>query len=121
VPAPVVGMRKVTEAVAQMVVNTLLGSNQQSALSIQPEKIYHGDTEARRAAEEGSREASFRETRRRTRIAEGEITQCGVDMEGDLGPSLAVKSPLVQDDGLRRGDFAPRGVDRSKPVMGGAV
>jgi hypothetical protein len=72
-------MRKVTEAVAQMVVNTLLGSNQQSALSIQPGKIYHGDTEARRAAEEGSREASFRETRRRTRIAEGEITQCGVD------------------------------------------
>jgi hypothetical protein len=36
VPAPLVGMRKVTEAVAQMVVNTLLGSNQQSALSIQP-------------------------------------------------------------------------------------
>jgi len=47
VPAPVVGMRRVTEAVAQMVVNTLLApgnwqlaisqrSNQPSALSIQP-------------------------------------------------------------------------------------
>ncbi len=36
VPAPLVGMRRVTEAVAQMVVNTLLGSNQRSALSIQP-------------------------------------------------------------------------------------
>jgi hypothetical protein len=47
VPAPLVGMRRVTEEVAQMVVNTLMGgywplaigswpSNQQSALSIQP-------------------------------------------------------------------------------------
>jgi len=47
VRAPVVGMRRVTEEVAQMVVNTLMGgygplaigswpSNQQSALSIQP-------------------------------------------------------------------------------------
>ncbi|HEY1526300.1 MAG TPA: hypothetical protein VGH51_08695 [Candidatus Angelobacter sp.] len=35
VPPPVVGMRRVTEEVAQMVVNTLLGSNQPSALSIQ--------------------------------------------------------------------------------------
>src|SRR5205823_567557 len=35
VPTPLVGMRRVTEAVAQMVVNTLLGSNQPSALSIQ--------------------------------------------------------------------------------------
>jgi len=50
VPAPVVGMRRVTEEVAQMVVNTLMGSgywplaigswtsNQQSALSIQPKQ-----------------------------------------------------------------------------------
>jgi hypothetical protein len=37
VPAPLLGMRRVTEAVAQMVVNTLIpGSTQQSALSIQP-------------------------------------------------------------------------------------
>src|SRR5947209_6372677 len=36
VPSPLVGMRRVTEEVAQMVVNTLLGSNQWSALSIQP-------------------------------------------------------------------------------------
>ena len=36
VPAAVVGMRRVTEEVAQIVVNTLLGSTQQSALSIQP-------------------------------------------------------------------------------------
>jgi hypothetical protein len=28
---------------------------------------------------------------------------------GDLGPSLAVKAPLVQDDSLRRGEFTPRG------------
>jgi hypothetical protein len=89
VPAPVVGMRRVTEAVAQMVVNTLLGSNQQSALStqspqhaqnrrapgtpIQPGNIYHGDTEARRAAEENGRELT-----RRTRIDEGEFTPRGL-------------------------------------------
>jgi hypothetical protein len=57
VPSPLVGMRRITEAVAQMVVNTLMGDSiQRSALSIQPRNIYHGDTEARRAAEEGSRE-----------------------------------------------------------------
>jgi hypothetical protein len=95
VPAPLVGMRKVTEAVAQMVVNTLLVSNQQSALSIQPGKIYHGDTETRRAAEEGSREASFRETRRRTRIAEGEITQCGVDKSKPVMGEPFDRSPMT--------------------------
>jgi hypothetical protein len=95
VPAPVVGMRRVTEEVAQMVVNTLLGSNQQSALSIQPGKIYHGDTETRRAAEEGSREASFREARRRTRIAEGEITQCGVDKSKPVMGEPFDRSPMT--------------------------
>jgi len=29
--------------------------------------------------------------------------------EGNLGPSLAVETPLVQDDSLRRDDFASRG------------
>jgi hypothetical protein len=93
VPAPVVGMRRVTEEVAQMVVNTLLGSgywplaigswpsNQQSALGVQPRNIYHGDTEARRAAEENGRELT-----RRTRIEEG--------------------------------DFTPRGIRKDRPVMG---
>jgi hypothetical protein len=41
-PAPLVGMRRVTEEVAQLVVNTLLGSNQHSAFS--QENTYHGDT-----------------------------------------------------------------------------
>jgi hypothetical protein len=90
VPTPVVGMRRVTEAVAQLVVNTLLGNgswplaigswptNQQSALRIQPENTYHGDTETRRAAEGGSREL--------TRI--------------------------------EAGDFTPRGIRKDRPVMG---
>jgi hypothetical protein len=92
VPAPLVGMRRVTEAVAQMVANTLLpGSTQHSALSIRPGRTYHGDTETRRTAEDDSREASFRETRRRTRIGEEEFS-------GDI---------------LMR-----RGVDKSRPVMG---
>jgi hypothetical protein len=30
-------------------------------------------------------------------------------MEDNLDPSLAVKTPLVQDDSLRRDDFASRG------------
>ena len=30
-------------------------------------------------------------------------------MEDNLGPSLAVEPPLVQDDSLRRDDFASRG------------
>jgi hypothetical protein len=30
-------------------------------------------------------------------------------MEGNPGPSLAVETPLVQDDSLRRDDFVSRG------------
>jgi hypothetical protein len=140
VPSPLVGMRKVTEAVAQMVVNTLLGDSiQRSALStqspqhaqnrrapgaqIQPGNIYHGDTEARRAAEEGSREALLSKTGRRTRVEDdglsrGDFTPRGICKEDDLGPSLTVKTPLVQDDGLRRGGLPPRGVRKDRPVMG---
>jgi hypothetical protein len=29
-------------------------------------------------------------------------------LEGYLGPSFAVKAPLIQDDRLKRGEFAPR-------------
>jgi hypothetical protein len=153
VPSPVVGMRRVTEEVAQMVVNTLMGSgywplaigswpsNQPSALSSQPGNIYHGDTEARRAAEENGRELT-----RNTRITAGDFARCGVYKEGDLDPSLAVNAlpfdsaqgsglrpPAKKDDGLMRGefpprqansglvgtpDFAPRGLYKDRPVMG---
>ncbi|HEY2115476.1 MAG TPA: hypothetical protein VGJ51_10315 [Candidatus Angelobacter sp.] len=103
VPAPVVGMRKVTEEVAQMVVNTLMGSG------CWPLAI-------------GSWPESSRELTRRSRICEEqatpEITARGVRKEGDLGPSLAVNAPCVQDDDLMRRDLARRGVDKSKPVMG---
>src|SRR5579864_2793904 len=87
VPAPVVGMRKVTVEVAQMVVNTLLGSTQHSALSIQPGNIYHGDTEALRAAEENGRELT-----RNTRSRAGEIGPRGIQRKNDSGPSLAVNA-----------------------------
>jgi hypothetical protein len=134
VPAPLVGMRKVTESVAQMVVNTLLGrgywpldrSNQPSALSIQPGNIYHGDTEALRAAEENGRELT-----RRTRIDKGEFTPRGINKAVDLDPSLAVNAlpfdaaqgsglrpPAKQNDGLRRADFTARGIYNDRPVMG---
>jgi hypothetical protein len=134
VPAPLVGMRRVTESVAQMVVNTLLGSgywpldtsNQQSAVSIQPGNIYHGDTEPRRTAEKGGRELT-----RRARIEEGEFTPHGVNKEGDLDPSLAVNAlpfdsaqgsglrpPAKQDDRWRCADFTARGLYKDRPVMG---
>jgi hypothetical protein len=67
-PAPLVGMRRVTEAVAQMVVNTLLGSDQQSALSIQS-----GNTFTTEVTEEHGGEKSSRELTRRTRIGEEEL------------------------------------------------
>jgi hypothetical protein len=137
VPSPVVGMRKVTEEVAQMVVNTLMGGywplaigswtrNQQSALSIQPRNIYHGDTEAWRAAEKNGRELT-----RNTRIEEGEFTRRGINKEGDLDPSLAVNAlpfdyaqgsglrpPAKKDDDLMRRDLTRRDIKKDRPVMG---
>jgi hypothetical protein len=127
VPAPVVGMRRVTEAVAQMVVNTLMGSgywplaigswpnNQPLALSIQPQQEQNRFTTE--VTEEHGGEDSHELTRNR-RIRAGEIAAGGVNKEGHLGPSFAVNAPRVQDDGLRRGDFTPRGVMRDRPVMG---
>jgi hypothetical protein len=94
VPPPLVGMRRVTEAVAQMVVNTLMGSTQHSALSIQPRNIYYGDTETRRAAEEGSRELT-----RRSRICEGqtaaEITARGVMKDRPVMGEPFDRSPMT--------------------------
>ena len=55
---------------------------------------------------------------RRTRIEEGEFTPRRVIKEGDLGPSLAVNAPRVQDDRWRRADFTARGVKKDRPVMG---
>jgi hypothetical protein len=40
------------------------------------------------------------------------------EREGDLGPSLAVNAPRVQDDDLMRRGLVRRGIDKSKPVMG---
>jgi hypothetical protein len=114
VPAPVVGMRKVTEAVARMVVNTLLApGNWQLAIS-QNKKQNPFTTEV---AEEHGGEDS-RELTRRSRMEEGEIASRGVNKEGDLGPSLAVSAPRVQDDDLMRRDLARRGLYKDRPVMG---
>jgi hypothetical protein len=99
VPAPVVGMRRVTEAVAQMVVNTLMGSG------YWPLAI-------------GSWPESSRELARRSRIRAGEIAPCGVNNEGDLGPSLAINAPLIQDDDLMRRDLTRRDIKKDRPVMG---
>jgi hypothetical protein len=105
-PAPLVGMRRVTEEVAQMVVNTLMGgywplafgswpNNQQSTFSIQPGNIYHEDTEARRAAEEGSREASLSKTGRSTRIRAGEIAPRGVRKDRAVMGEPFDRSPMT--------------------------
>jgi hypothetical protein len=82
VPAPLVGMRRVTEEVAQMVVNTLMGGywplaigswpcNQQSALSIQPRgnpfttevTEEHGEERIERAEEILNAQAGMRSER----------------------------------------------------------
>jgi len=86
VPAPVVGMRKVTEEVAQMVVNTLMGERSGDLVI---------GTSGDRLAPRGC-----------------------LNKEGDLGPSLALNAPRVQDDDLRRADFTARGLYKDRPVMG---
>src|SRR5258708_34511297 len=97
VPTPLVGMRRVTEAVAQMVVNTLLApGNWQLAIS---QKQNPFTTEV---TEEHGGEKSSRELTRRTRIGEEELAgnrlaARGIRREGDLGPSLAVNAPLPFD------------------------
>jgi Homing endonuclease associated repeat len=125
VPTPVVGMRRVTEAVAQMVVNTLMGSGywpmaigswpegaQPSAFSVQPRaNPFTTEATEKHGGEYG------RELTRRTRIRAADAPR-GICREGDLGPSLAVNAPLVQDDDLMRRDLARRGVKNDRPVMG---
>ena len=98
VPTPLVGMRKVTEAVAQMVVNTLLGERS-------------GDLVIGRSGDlrTGGTSPDFQNPGLMPR---------GLREEGDLDPSLAVNAPLLQDDGLSRGDFTPRGIRKDRPVMG---
>jgi hypothetical protein len=122
VPAPVVGMRRVTEEVAQMVVNTLMGARS-GDLVIGKSGDLHPTARNPRAL-------GTPDLRTSVPVAaslDDEGTQRGsiyrlapraVHKEGDIGPSLAVNAPLVQDDGLRRGDFTPRSVMRDRPVMG---
>ena len=102
VPTPVVGMRRVTEEVAQMVVNTLLApSNWQLAIGQKQNQEFN------HKGHEGTQRES------------GNILALrGIRKEGDLGPSLAVNAPLVQDDRRTRADFAARGLYKDRPVMG---
>src|SRR5438309_6908214 len=96
----------------------LLGESiQQSALSIQPEESNWQKPFTAKDAEDAKEEkikTYHRDTTTR-RTAEMAKVEC------NLGPSLAVKPPLVQDDNLRRGDFAPRGVDRGGMRLGRVV
>jgi hypothetical protein len=80
VPGPLEGKRRVTEAVAQLVVNTLMGEgSQQSALSMQRRNTYHGDTETRRTANGTGRE----------------LTGCGVRKDrAVMGPPFD-RSPMT--------------------------
>jgi hypothetical protein len=128
VPAPVVGMRRVTEEVAQMVVNTLLapGSWQLAISQNQNREFNHkGHPYDSSFASSESLRAGYG-TQRKSRT---ELETCdfadrmrlaprGVNKEGDLGPSLAVNAPLVQDDRWRRADFTARGLYKDRPVMG---
>jgi hypothetical protein len=104
VPAPVVGMRRVTEEVAQMVVNTLMpgaNSNWQIAIS-----------------QNQNQEFNHKEHEGTPRGSGTELGQRRIMKESDLDPSLAVNAPLVQDDRWRRADFTARGLYNDRPVMG---
>src|ERR1051325_10806668 len=84
IPGPLEGKRRVTEGIAAIIVNTLMPANSNWQSAIGPnQKQNRFTTEERRARQ---------------------------NKEGYLGPSLAVKTPLVQDDRRKRGDFAPRGL-----------
>jgi hypothetical protein len=128
VPATLVGMRRVTDEVAQMVVNTLLapGSWQLAISQNQNREFNHkGHPYDSSFASSESLRAGYG-TQRKSRT---ELETCdfadrmrlaprGVNKEGDLGPSLAVNAPLVQDDRWRRADFTARGLYKDRPVMG---
>jgi hypothetical protein len=78
VPAPLVGMRRVTEAVAQMVVNTLLApGNWQLAIGQNQNSFTTEATEEHRG--EDSRELT-----RNTRIRAGQLTPGSVNKKGDI-------------------------------------
>jgi HNH endonuclease len=128
VPAPVVGMRRVTEEVAQMVVNTLLapGSWQLAISQNQNREFNHkGHPYDSSFASSESLRAGYG-TQRKSRTEREtcdfadrmRLAPRGVNKEGDLGPSLAVNAPLVQDDRWRRADFTARGLYKDRPVMG---
>jgi hypothetical protein len=113
VPAPVVGMRRVTEEVAQMVVNTLLapGSWQLAISQNQNRGFNH-------KGHEGTQRESGIELERCDYAGRMRLVPGGIHNERDLGPSFAVNAPRVQDDGLMRRDLAWRGVMKDRPVMG---
>ena len=131
VPSPVVGMRRVTEAVAQMVVNTLMGSNQPSALSIQPKQDQEFNHKGHPYDSSFAGSESLRAGYGTHRKSGTELEACGVNKEGDLDPSLAVNAipfdsaqgsglrPTAnKDDGWRRADFTACGLYKDRPVMG---
>jgi hypothetical protein len=101
VPTPLVGMRRVTEAVAQMVVNTLMGARS-------------GDLVIGRSGDLRTGSASDLSPQ----LQDPGLIPQGIRKEGDLDPSLAVNAPLVQDDRRKRADFAARGLYKDRPVMG---
>jgi hypothetical protein len=103
IPAPLAGKRRVTEAVAQLVVNTLLGANSNWQMAIEQNR--NGFTTEKHGKGPNGKASDL-------------IGPRGIDKEGDLGPSLAVNAPLFQDDDLRRCDFTQRGIDKDRPVMG---
>ena len=89
-PAPVVGMRRVTVEVAQMVVNTLMGGNQQSAISIQP----RANPFTTEVTEEHGGEDS-RELTRNTRMRAGKIAPRGVKKDRPVMGEPFDRSPMT--------------------------
>jgi len=103
-PGELAGKRRVTEAVAQLVVNTLLGEGRSlSALSL-PQRARNGDTATQRAEIAGGGEASFLATREITQFREGaaaaqpqEADTAAIAMEEARAEAYPVKVGVRKD------------------------
>jgi hypothetical protein len=125
VPAPLMGKRKVTELVAQMVVNTLMGSGywplvvgqRQNPFTTEDAEEHGGRTSGDLVIGTLGDHPATQKLRAPGTLGDRPGLR-GIDKELDLDTSLAVNAPRVQDDDLLRRDLARRGIKKDRPVMG---
>jgi hypothetical protein len=110
-------MRRVTEEVAQMVVNTLLSpANARAAFAGGP--VFENSNWQMAISQNQTRDFNHKGHEGTQSRSDYSLTTHGVNKEDDLGPSLAVNARRVQDDDLMRRDLTRRGIKKDRPVMG---